>query len=257
FAINTKLTFEQIGALGFSVDKVRELSSIVGTNIEGRPGGAVSLAVGMASILSSIPGMKGLMSYWYNFALMFEALFILTTVDTGTRVARFLLQELGSHVYKPLSRQRWIPGIVITSLLVVAAWAYLIYSGNISSIWPMFGVANQLLAAMALGVGTTLIIKAKKIRYAWTTFIPMTFMFTTTFTASWELIVIFREKASRAASLAESVHYRVDAFLVLLMLVLASIILVDILHKWYGYLGGKKEMTTSEVVERACVKQSD
>lgn len=257
FAINTTLSFEDIGALGFAVDKVRELSAIVGTDVTGRPGGAVSLAVGMASILSGIPGMKGLMSYWYNFALMFEALFILTTVDTGTRVARFLLQELGGYVYKPLSRQRWMPGIVGTSFLVVSAWGYLIYSGNISSIWPMFGVANQLLAAIALGVGTTLIIKAGKIKYAWTTLIPMIFMFTTTFTASWELIVMFSGKASRASSFAGSLHYRVDAFLVFLMLSLAGIILIDIVYKWYGYFVGAKEMVTSEVVERAFAKQED
>ncbi len=251
FAINTKLTFDQIGALGFPVQRIRELSSIVGTDVVGRPGGAVSLAVGMASILSSIPGMKGLMSYWYNFALMFEALFILTTVDTGTRVARFLLQELGSHVYKPLARSRWIPGIVVTSFMVVASWAYLIYSGNISSIWPMFGVANQLLAAIALGVGTTLIIKARKTKYAWTTFVPMAFMFTTTFTASWELIMMFREKAVHAASFAESLSYKIDAFLVSLMLLLAGIILADILHKWYGYLAGTRMLATTEVVEKA------
>jgi carbon starvation protein len=250
FAINTKLSFDQIAALGFPVDRIRELSLLVGTDVAGRPGGAVSLAVGMASILSSIPGMRGLMAYWYNFALMFEALFILTTIDTGTRVARFLLQELGSHVCKPLSRQGWMPGIVVTSFLVVASWASLIYSGNISSIWPMFGVSNQLLAAIALGVGTTLIIKAGKLRYAWTTFIPMAFMFTTTFTASWDLILLFREKASRAASVAESVHYRVDAFLMLLMFILAAVILADILYKWYGYFSGSKEMITSEVVER-------
>lgn len=253
FAINTKLAFDQISALGFPVERIGELSSIVGTNVAGRPGGAVSLAVGMASILSGIPGMKGLMSYWYNFALMFEALFILTTVDTGTRVARFLLQELGGRVYRPLAKRRWMPGIVITSLVVVASWAYLIYSGNISSIWPMFGVANQLLAAIALGVGTTLIIKAGKVRYAWTTFIPMSFMFLTTFTASWKLIVMFGEKASRAASFAESLHYRVNASLLLLMSFLAVVVLADILHKWHGYLAGTREMSTTEVVERASI----
>ncbi len=257
FAINTKLSFDRIAALGFPVERIRELSAVVGTDVAGRPGGAVSLAVGMSSILSGIPGMKGLMSYWYNFALMFEALFILTTVDTGTRVARFLLQELGSYVYHPLSRRRWMPGIIVTSLAVVASWAYLIYSGNISSIWPMFGVANQLLAAIALGIGTTLIIKANKLRYAWTTFVPMAFMFTTTFTASWELIAIYREKASQAASLSESLHYKVDAFLVFLMLILAVVILGDILYKWYGYLFMGRKMATSEIIERVSMEHSE
>jgi len=134
FAINSKLTLEAISALGFPAEKIMELSEMVGVNVQGRPGGAVSLAVGMSSILSHIPGMKGLMPYWYNFALMFEALFILTTVDAGTRVARFLIQEMGGYVIRPLGRQNWIPGMIITSLMVVAAWAYLIYSGSVSSI---------------------------------------------------------------------------------------------------------------------------
>ncbi|MFA5354233.1 MAG: carbon starvation CstA family protein [Thermodesulfovibrionales bacterium] len=236
FAINTKLPSEALAAMGFPVARVHELSAMVGTDVTGRPGGAVSLAVGMASILSSIPGMKGLMPYWYNFALMFEALFILTTVDTGTRVARFLLQELGGRVYEPLSRQRWMPGIIMTSLVVVASWAFLIQSGSVSTIWPMFGVANQLLAAIALGVGTMVIIKSGKVRYAWTTFIPMVFMFVTTFTASWGLMGIFREKAVKALSPSDALHYRLDMFLVSLMAGLAAIALVDMLWKGYLYL---------------------
>ena len=234
FAINTNLSFDAIAALGFPVDKITELSKTVGTDVAGRPGGAVSLAVGMASILSGIPGMKGLMPYWYNFALMFEALFILTTVDTGTRVARFLLQELGSHMYKPLSKTGWLPGNIITSLMVVCAWSYLIHSGNISTIWPMFGVANQLLAAIALSVGTTFIIKSGKTRYAWTTFIPMVFMFTTTLTASYELIGMFIDNASKASSPAEALTFKIDSALMTIMAVLAIIVLADILYKWYG-----------------------
>jgi carbon starvation protein len=236
FAINTRLSFEALAAIGFPVSWVTELSSLVGTDVAGRPGGAVSLAVGMASILTGIPGMKGLMAYWYNFALMFEALFILTTVDTGTRVARFLVQELGSHVYKPLGRPRFVPGIVVTSLLVVAAWALLIHSGSISTIWPMFGVSNQLLAAIAFGVGTTVIIKSGKTRYAWTTFIPMVFMFTTTLAASWELLGTFRDKAVRAAASSEALTYRIDAFLVFLMASLAVVALADMVRTWHGQL---------------------
>ena len=246
FAINTKLSFDALAGLGFPVGRVAELSAMVGTDVVGRPGGAVSLAVGMASILSGIPGMKGLMAYWYNFALMFEALFILTTVDTGTRVARFLLQELGSHVYKPLGRQRWMPGIIITSFLVVTAWAYLIHSGSISTIWPMFGVSNQLLAAIAFGIGTTVIIKSGKVRYAWTTFIPMLFMFTTTLTASWSLATLFLAKASAAPSAAEAVTFKVDAFLVFFMAALAVVALADMLSTWYGYLSEAKRLPTSQ-----------
>ena len=249
FAINTKLSFDALAALGFPVSRVRELSAMVGTDVVGRPGGAVSLAVGMASILTGIPGMKGLMAYWYNFALMFEALFILTTVDTGTRVARFLLQELGSHVYKPLARQRWMPGIIATSFLVVAAWAYLIHSGSISTIWPMFGVSNQLLSAIAFGVGTTVIIKSGRPKYAWTTLIPMVFMFLTTLTASWELVGIFRDKAAAAATSAEALTFKVDAFLVLLMAALAVIALADMLYTWYGFFARTRTVEVGRIVE--------
>jgi len=246
FAINTKLSFDAIAALGFPVEKVTEYSKMVGTDVAGRPGGAVSLAVGMASILSGIPGMSSLMPYWYNFALMFEALFILTTVDTGTRVARFLLQELGSSIYTPLGKTGWLPGNIIASLLVVSAWSYLIYSGNISTIWPMFGVANQLLSAIAFGVGTIFIVKSGKQKYMWVTFLPMVFMFITTFTASWELIGIFREKASAALSHTEALTYKIDAFLVSLMAALAIIVLIDLSYKLYRYLSGKAEIAKSE-----------
>lgn len=242
FAINTKLPFDAIAALGFPVERVTEFSKMVGVDVAGRPGGAVSLAVGMASILSGIPGMYSLMPYWYNFALMFEALFILTTVDTGTRVARFLLQELGGAVYKPLSQTSWLPGNLAASLLVVSAWGYLIYSGNISTIWPMFGVANQLLSAIAFGVGTTVIIKAGKLKYAWVTFIPMVFMFTTTFTASWKLMGIFRDKAMSAVTPSEAFIFRLDAFLVFFMAALAIIVLTDMLWKFYSFLSGEIEV---------------
>jgi len=240
FAINTKLGFDKIAALGFPVGRIEELSAMVQTNVAGRPGGAVSLAVGMASIFSNIPGMKGLMPYWYNFALMFEALFILTTVDTGTRVARFLMQELGSHVFKPMGRQRWMPGIVVTSLIVVFAWAYLIFSGSVSTIWPMFGVANQLLAAIAFGVGTTVIIKSGKARYAWVTFLPMLFMFVTTLTASWDLLFIFIEKG-KAAESAMAFTYQLDAVLVSVMAGLAIIVAADMFYKWYLILTASRE----------------
>ncbi|OHE59304.1 MAG: carbon starvation protein CstA [Thermodesulfovibrio sp. RBG_19FT_COMBO_42_12] len=242
FAINTKLPFDAIAALGFPVNKVTEFSKMVGTDVVGRPGGAVSLAVGMASIFSNLPGMKGLMPYWYNFALMFEALFILTTVDAGTRVARFLLQELGGIAYRPLSKTAWLPGNIITTFLVVSSWGYLIYSGNVSTIWPMFGVANQLLAAIAFGVGTTVIIKSGKLKYAWVTFIPMLFMFTTTLTASWKLIRMFGDKVSNAISQTEAITFKIDALLVSVMAALAIIVLLDMLYKLYWYLSGRVDI---------------
>lgn len=251
FAINTTLPFDVLAGLGFPVSQIHELSRTVGTNVAGRPGGAVSLAVGMASIFSGLPGMKGLMPYWYNFALMFEALFILTTVDTGTRVARFIVQELGGYFYKPLSQTNWMPGTVVTSFLVVGAWAFLIYSGSISTIWPMFGVANQLLAALAFCVGTTVIIKMGKLKYAWVTFLPMVFMFTMTMTASYQLLFLFLGKAGKAVNSGEAFAFKLDALLVAVMAGLAIVVVFDSVFKWYGYIAGKREVITSEVVEWA------
>jgi carbon starvation protein len=244
FAINSKLSFEALASLGFPVEHISELSQMVQVDVAGRPGGAVSLAVGMASIFSTIPGMRGLMPYWYNFALMFEALFILTTVDAGTRVARFLLQELGGKFCKPLSRTGWLPGNIGASLLVVCAWGYLIHSGNISSIWPMFGVANQLLAAVAFGVGTTVIVKSGKLQYAWVTFIPMVFMFATTLTASYQLIELFRDKATHALLKTDALTFTIDAYLVFIMAFLAIVVLIDMLWKFYRHLVGKVPVIT-------------
>jgi len=247
FAINTKLAFDQIAALGFPVDQIKELSAMVGVNVEGRPGGAVSLAVGMSTILSHIPGMKGLMPYWYNFALMFEALFILTTVDAGTRVARFLLQEMGGHFYKPLGQIRWMPGVIGMSALVVAAWGYLIYSGSVSTIWPMFGVSNQLLAAIAFGVGTTIIIKSAKVKYVWVTAVPMVFMFTATLTAARSLTFSFFKQAQMAKTAVDALNFRLDGILVVVMGVLAIIALADMIFTWYQLLSGRRAMVLTEI----------
>ncbi len=247
FAINTHLTAESLAQLGFPVRHIAELSAEVGVDVAGRPGGAVSLAVGMASIFSNLPGMRTLMPYWYNFALMFEALFILTTVDTGTRVARFIVQELGSYWYKPLGKTSWIPGTILSSLLVVGAWSYLIYSGSVSTIWPMFGVANQLLAAIAFCVGTTIIIKMGKLKYAWMTFIPMIFMFVTTLTASYQLFMIFLKKSSSAKAPGDSFTFILDATLVAAMAILAIITLLDSIFKWYGWLKKKSRQKTQTV----------
>jgi carbon starvation protein len=123
------------------------------------------------------------MDYWYHFAIMFEALFILTTIDTGTRVGRFLVQEFFGQFYEPAGRKEWVPGAVIATLLVVSSWSYFIWTGSINTIWPMFGIANQLLAAVALAVGTTIIINMGKARYAWVTAAPLAFVATTTLSA--------------------------------------------------------------------------
>lgn len=172
----------QLQALGFTQSNITQLSAEVGESIAGRPGGAVSLAVGMAQIFSAIPGLAGLMSYWYHFAIMFEALFILTTIDAGTRIARFILQESFGKFYAPFARTNWIPGNIATSLMVVFAWGYFIYTGSVSTIWPMFGVANQLLATLALAVGTSYLINQSKRKYIWITVVPMSFVGITTIT---------------------------------------------------------------------------
>ncbi|MGO8702581.1 MAG: carbon starvation protein A [Candidatus Brocadiia bacterium] len=233
FAITSPLGADALTKLGFAPQRIHELSAMVGVNVTQRPSGAVGLAVGMASVFAKLPGMKHLMAYWYNFALMFEALFILTTVDAGTRVGRFLIQEMGGHAYKPLGRHNWLPGTLLTSFLVVGAWGMLIYSGSISTIWPMFGVANQLLAAVALAVGTTILIKLGKARYAPITLVPMLFMFATTLTASVELVARFLRDAQREP--ASALTYRLDALLVGAMACLAVVVLIDSLVKWLTF----------------------
>lgn len=159
------------------------------TSLIGRTGGAVSLAVGMAQIFSAIPMLTGFMKYWYHFAIMFEALFILTTIDAGTRIARFILQELLGQFHAPFKRTDWLPGNLLASGVVVAGWAYLIWNASISTIWPMFGIANQLLAAIALAIGSVILVSMKKSKYLWVTIIPMTFVAATTLTAAGQMIL--------------------------------------------------------------------
>jgi len=169
--------------LGLHTTNLDLFSAEVGEKLAGRTGGAVSLAVGMAQIFRGIPGMTKLMGYWYHYAIMFEALFILTTIDTGTRVARYVLQELLGKAYKPFSNTAWLPGNLFTTFFVVLAWGYLIYTGSISTIWPLFGTGNQLLATIALAVGTAFLVNMGRARYAWITAVPMLFVGTTTLTA--------------------------------------------------------------------------
>jgi carbon starvation protein len=186
FAINT--TPQVFSHLGLSTVNLDMFSREVGEHLAGRTGGAVSLAVGMAQIFRGLPGMDRLMGYWYHYAIMFEALFILTTVDTGTRVARYVLQELMAKVHKPFGNSAWLWGNLMTSSVVVLGWGYLIYTGNISTLWPLFGTGNQLLATIALAVTTTFLINMGKKQYAWITAIPMAFVGVTTLTAGVESI---------------------------------------------------------------------
>ncbi len=174
FAINARP--EAFAQLGMPVQNLPALAEAVQENIQGRPGGAVSLAVGMAYIFSSIPFMKHLMGYWYHFAIMFEAVFILTAVDAGTRVGRFFVQEMIGKVFPRFNDKRWWPGILLTSALFTASWGYLVYTGDISTVWPLFGMSNQLLASCALIVATTMLIRLNRGRYALLTAIPGVFM---------------------------------------------------------------------------------
>jgi carbon starvation protein len=184
FAMNT--TPAVFAKLGLQTVDLARYSQEVGEQLAGRTGGAVSLAVGMAHIFRGLPGMHSLMGYWYHYAIMFEALFILTTVDTGTRVARYVMQELVGKVHRPFADSHWWPGTLAATTLVVLSWGYLIYTGSISTIWPLFGTGNQLLATIALAVCTTFLVNMGKTKYAWITALPMCFVAITTLTAGVE-----------------------------------------------------------------------
>jgi carbon starvation protein len=180
----TTLSDHDFARLGIKVKELPALSQGSGEVVAARTGGGVSLAVGMARVFSGLPGMSTLLAYWYHFAIMFEALFILTTIDTGTRIGRFLMQEFLGRFKPSLGESTSMPGALLATTLIVAGWTYFILTGNISTIWPMFGIANQLLACAALCVGTTIILReAKRKQYAWVTLAPLCFVGITTITA--------------------------------------------------------------------------
>jgi carbon starvation protein len=186
FAINSPP--DKFAALGLSTEHLPELAAQIGERLTGRAGGAVSLAVGMSQIFSSLPGLKHLVAYWYHFAIMFEALFILTTVDAGTRVARFLVQESIGHVSPLWGRTQWMPGALLATGLVCGGWGYLVWSGSIAMIWPLLGISNQLLACIGLCTMTGWLVNQGRARYAWVTLIPLGFVGTATETAGYQLI---------------------------------------------------------------------
>lgn len=233
FAINTQpAVFKTMGMSTVSLDTLTQ--QVGEKTLAGRTGGAVSLAVGFAQILANIPGMKTLMSYWYHFAIMFEALFILTTIDTGTRVARFLVQEAGGRVWKPFGKTDWWPSVLISTGFVVSAWAFFIFTGSISTIWPMFGAANQLLAAIALTVATTMLINAGKVRYVWTTAIPMVFVSITTLYAGWRNVL--DQCLPMARGHEKPLLGTVNTVLTVVIMVCAVVILVESARRWYRVL---------------------
>jgi len=224
FAINTPAA--AFAKLNMPTVHIKELSELVGIDIAHRPGGAVSLAVGMAQIFSSIGGMKHLMSYWYQFAIMFEALFILTTIDAGTRVARYVLQDImGTYLYAPLKQTNWWPGILLTSAIITVAWGYLLYSGDVASIWPLFGVANQLLAVVALAIGTTVILKvAAKKWYSLVTLVPLIFLSITVLAAGILNISLFFKRNDALGT--------INGTMSIVLILLVAITLLDCIRKW-------------------------
>ncbi len=234
----------QLHAMGFMDSNITQLSAEVGEKIIGRTGGAVSLAVGMAQIFSNIPGLTKLMSYWYHFAIMFEALFILTTIDAGTRIGRFVLQEMLGKVYKPFGRTDWLPGNLCASFMIVVAWAYFIYTGSVFSIWPMFGTANQLLAAIALTVGTSFIINRGKARYAWVTIVPLIFVTLTTLVAgAMNIMNLFIPMVLIAKTQLQGF---INLLLTVLIMGSVIIVIVDAIPKWVAVIRGRKEIISSE-----------
>jgi carbon starvation protein len=236
FAINTPPHVFQ--TLGLSVTNLPVLEAAVGEVVAGRTGGAVSLAIGMAQIFAGLPGMQHLLDYWYHFAIMFEALFILTTIDAGTRVARFLVGEFLGRAYAPFARHDWMPGAMTSTFLVVAAWAYFIWAGSISTIWPMFGIANQLLASVALAVGTTVIINAGRARYAWVTILPLSFVSVTTLTAGAMSVRDSFYPMAIGPDLTKHFQGYLNSVVTIVMMVCVLVILSSAILRWVRVLNG-------------------
>jgi carbon starvation protein len=231
FAINAAPAV--FAKLGTPAVNLPVLAAQVGEQVQGRPGGAVSLAVGMAYIFSAVPFMKGMMAYWYHFAIMFEAVFILTAVDAGTRVGRYLLQEMLGKIYAPFADNGWKPGIIVTSALFTSAWGYLVYTGDIATIWPLFGMSNQLLATCALIVGTTMLIRLGKAKYAWVTAGPGLFMMP---------ICMWAGYLNITKNFLPKNLYLLAGMSVILM-VLMTIVFVEAFRRWYTLLQIEKTVT--------------
>jgi carbon starvation protein len=257
-----------------SGDTMTGLAHAVGEQtLLNRAGGAPSLAVGMAQIFSSTIGGERLLSIWYHFAIMFEALFILTVLDAGTRVGRFMIQELGGRVWKSMGRLNWMPGILLSSALIVGAWGYFLYQGvidplgGINSLWPLFGISNQLLAAVALVVATTILLKMDKLKWIWVTLLPMAWLVIITMTASYQKIFSANARIgflSQANALAAQIaagkiaaakiadtqrnifNLRLDAAVTAVLAAMILVLLVEALAQWYAILSRGKEPVLQE-----------
>jgi len=253
FAINTAP--DVFAKLGMHTVNLDMFSREVGEKLAGRTGGAVSLAIGMAQIFKGLPGMDRLMAYWYHYAIMFEALFILTTVDTGTRVARYVLQELMGRVHKPFANSAWLPGNLIATSCVVSGWGYLIYTGTISTIWPLFGTGNQLLATIALSISTTFLINMGKAKYALITAIPMCFVGVTTVTAG--ILSIKNTFWPLTSKPGQMFTGYLDTTLMGIFILGVILVVFDAARRWVAVLNGAEppaEAFGPPVAERETVK---
>jgi carbon starvation protein len=253
---------------GFPVttEEMRSLAEDAGEkSLFSRTGGAPSLALGMARIFASSQGSRKLLAFWYHFAIMFEALFILTVLDAGTRVGRFMLQDLLGHVWPKAAETNWTPGMLGTSAAIVAAWGYFLVQGvrdplgGINSLWPLFGISNQLLAAIALCVGTTVLVKMHGAKFMWVTCVPLVWLVVVTFAAGWQKIfsdlpaVGFLSQADllargpqTAATAALIFNNRLDAAVTGIFLVLVATVLVDSIRSWVSILSGARENESHE-----------
>jgi carbon starvation protein len=238
-----------------------------------RAGGAPSLAVGMAQIFSSTIGGERLLSIWYHFAIMFEALFVLTVLDGGTRVGRFMVQEFGGRIWKPFARTSWLPGIFMSSAIVVGAWGFFLYQGvvdplgGINSLWPLFGITNQLLAAVALVVATTVLLKMGRARWIWVTLAPTAWLITVTMTAGYQKIFDSNPRIgflSYADALAAQIatgeipaakvvetqrlifNQRLDAAVTAILAVMVIVLIVEAVVQWYSILSRRSEPVLHE-----------
>jgi carbon starvation protein len=230
-----------------------------------RTGGAPAFALGMAEIFSDSLGGTAVMAIWYHFAIMFEALFILTVLDAGTRVARFMLQDALGHIWKPLGRTSWYPSIVATSAVTVAAWGYFLWQGirdplgGINSLWPLFGICNQLLAAVALCVATTIIVKMGRARYIWVTLAPLCWLVAVTFAAAWHKVfdpnpligTLAHARQLAAGPAMEGLQRRIfndqlDAAVCGLLVVLVSVIVIESATQWISVISGRRKPATQE-----------